>query len=257
MEAMVISDFEYKYKWLLSEVLEHGVNSENRTGIATKKLFNQNIEINLNKGFPVVTGKKIFWEKALAEFYWIYSGRTDLEYLHAHNIFWWDNFAVENKLGKIYGYQIRNFNGHVDQIKYAIKEIKKGSRRAIITLWNPSELDAQALPCCYTLLNFVEAGGDLNLIIHFRSSDLFLGLPYDIIFGALMLKTISEQTGLKSHRLALNLADAHIYECHHEQIVKYLNTETFNLPLLSGSYAKGFILNNYKHGPYIKSKLVL
>ena len=254
---MVISDFEYKYKWLLSEALEHGSLSHNRTKIPTYKLFNQTIEIDLEKGFPIITGKKIFWKKALAEFNWIYSGRTDLEYLHEHKIFWWDDFAVENDLGKIYGYQIRNFNGHVDQIKYAIKEIKEGSRRAVITLWNPSELNAQALPCCYTLLNFVVAGDGLNLVIHFRSSDLFLGLPYDIIFGALMLKTISEQTGLRSHRLALNLADAHVYACHHEQIVEYLNTETFNLPLLSGSYKKGFELKNYKHGPYIKSKLVL
>ena len=172
----MISKFEKKYKKLLQKCLNKGIETSNRTGVNTVKLFNQTFNINLNLGFPIITGKKIFFKKALAEFKWIYNGRTDLDFLHKHNIFWWDDFLMDNNtLGKVYGYQIRNFNSVIDQVKYCIKEINNNSRRAVITLWNPSELKEQALPCCYTQFNFVKQNNKLNMTMHFRSSDMFLG----------------------------------------------------------------------------------
>lgn len=251
-----MSKFEKKYKKLLRSCLNKGIKCENRTGIDTYKLFNKSLSININKGFPIVTGKKIFFKKALAEFKWIYEGRTDLNYLHKHNIYWWDDFAKNNDLGKVYGYQIRKFNGVVDQIEYVKKELLNNSRRAVITLWNPSELHEQALPCCYTQLNFVRINYSLNLSISFRSSDLFLGLPYDIIFGALFLQTIADELKLWPHQLALNLADAHIYKNHKDQVLKYLDQPTHKLPKLTGDY-NNYSLKNYKSGDYIKAKLVV
>ena len=135
-----------------------------------------------------------------------------LSHVNDNNVNWWDGFAKNNKLGKIYGYQIRNYNGSFDQIKYVINEINNNSRRALITLWNPSELKEQALPCCYTQLNFVRINNKLNMSINFRSSDLFLGLPYDIIFAALFLHTIANECNLEANILGLNIADAHIYK---------------------------------------------
>ena len=248
--------FELNYKQLLMRCLLHGELCDNRTQEKTFKLFNESFNINLQEGFPIVTGKKIFFEKALAEFKWIYEGRTDLKYLQDNNINWWNEFAINNKLGKIYGYQLRRFNNSFDQIKYVINEIKNNSRRALITLWNPTDLKEQVLPCCYTQMNFVRINNNLNMSINFRSSDLFLGLPYDIIFAALLLKTIADECNLKEHLLGINLADAHIYECHKDNIKEYYNNKNYILPKLKGNY-KNYLLENYKHNKYIKSKLVL
>jgi thymidylate synthase len=248
--------FELNYKQLLMRCLLKGELCDNRTNEKTYKLFNQSFNINLKKGFPIVTGKKIFFSKALAEFKWIYEGRTDLKYLQDNNINWWDEFAINNKLGKIYGYQLRKFNNSFDQIKYVINEIKNNSRRALISLWNPTDLKEQALPCCYTQINFVRVNNKLNMSISFRSSDLFLGLPYDIIFAALLLKTISLQCNLQEHILGINIADAHIYECHKKNVKEYYNNVNYVLPKLKGDY-NNYTLENYKHNKYIKSKLVL
>lgn len=248
--------FEQQYKNLLQKVILTGEETSNRTGINTKKLFNEHININLNEGFPIVTGKKIYFKKALAEFKWIYEGRTDLKYLKDNNINWWNEFAVDGQLGKVYGYQINKYNNSINQINYCINEIKNNTRRSIITLWNPSDLKEQALPCCYTQLNFVRSNNKLNLVMHFRSSDLFLGLPYDIIFGALFLIEISKQCNLIPSQLGLNLADAHIYKNHIDQVNLYLESDTYKLPQLKGNY-NNYYLDNYKSNKLIKAPLAI
>lgn len=250
-----MSNFEQHYKTLLKETLQNGELCNNRTNVKTYKQFNKSLNINLQQGFPVLTGKKLFFEKALAEFKWIYEGRTDLNFLHKHNIFWWDDFAVDNSLGKVYGYQIKHFNGLFNQIDYVINEIKNNSRRALITLWNPSDLQDQALPCCYTQFNFVRSNDKLNMTMHFRSSDLFLGLPYDIIVGALFLKTIADKCELMPSILGLNLADAHIYQSHKKQVLEYILADTYNLPILQGKY-DNYNLKEYKHNKFIKAELI-
>jgi thymidylate synthase len=245
--------FEQQYKVLLMETLLNGSLSNNRTAVKTYKKFNQTLNIDLKQGFPIITGKKIFFNKALAEFNWIYQGRTDLNFLHKHNVKWWDDFATDGQLGKVYGYQIKHFNGVFNQIDYVIKQIKDNSRRAIITLWNPTDLKDQSLPCCYTQFNFVRDNNKLNMVMHFRSSDLFLGLPYDIIVGALFLIAIAKECNLQPSMLGLNLADAHIYENHKEQVIAYNEKIIYNLPELTEDYK----LVNYKCGDLIKAKLVI
>lgn len=248
--------FETEYKQLLMRCLLNGDIIENRTQIKTYALFNQNINIDLQYGFPIVTGKKIFFDKALHEFKWIYEGKVDLDYLNKHNITWWNDFAKKGKLGKVYGYQLRKFNGVFDQVDYVINEINNNSRRALITLWNPLDLKEQALPCCYTQLNFVRINDNLNMSINFRSSDLFLGLPYDIIFSALFLYTIANKCNLKPNKIGLNMANAHIYLNHEEAVKEYYRSPIYNLPILDGSY-NNYKLKNYQSGKLIKAKLVL
>lgn len=248
--------FENEYKNLLMSCLIENNLCDNRTNVKTYKLFNNSFNIDLKYGFPIVTGKKIFFEKALAEFKWIYEGRTDLKYLQKNNVNWWNDFAINNKLGKIYGYQLRKYGGSFDQVKYVVNEIKNNSRRAIINLWNPLDLKEQALPCCYTQMNFVKIKNKLNMSINFRSSDLFLGLPYDIIFAALMLITISKKCELIPSKIGINIADAHIYEVHKKNVLEYNKKNIYILPELIGNY-NDYTLKDYKHNEYIKAKLII
>jgi len=248
--------FEREYKTILMKALVKGSLTENRTNIKTYKLFNENLNIDLKYGFPIITGKKIFFNKALAEFKWIYEGKTDLKYLNDNNISWWNDFAINGKLGKVYGYQVKKFNGVFDQVNYVIQEIKKNSRRAVITLWNPTDLKEQAIPCCYTQFNFVRINNNLNMTMNFRSSDMFLGLPYDVIVGALFLIEIAKKCNLIPSKLGLNLADAHIYQSHESQVIKYNKLPIYTLPKLEGDY-NTYNLLEYKCNEFIKAPLVL
>ena len=91
--------------------------------------------------------------------------------------------------------------------------------------------------------------------MNFRSSDLFLGLPYDIIVGSLFLITMAEQTNLLPNYLGINLIDAHIYKPHIEQTLQYCKNKTHKLPVLQGKY-ESYSLLNYNCNNYIKADLI-
>lgn len=248
-----MSKFENDYKILISKLLAVGTLEQNRTGVPAYTLFGENIKIDLSqKILPIVTAKKIFYNKAFHEYIWFRDGGTTTEYLKKHRINWWDKFADSNgNLGKTYGYQLRNYNGHFDQWQYVLDELRYGSsRRAHITLWNPSELKETKLPVCYTGFTFVKINGILNMSMHFRSSDAFLGLPYDIVVGALMLYEIAELLNLRLGYLNIVLDNVHLYENHVEQAEEYLAAAIFNPPYMTGT-----VNIDYTHGPLIKAPL--
>ena len=98
----------------------------------------------------------------------------------------------EGELGKVYGYQMLNFNSQsINQLEAVISSLNnnKDSRRHIISLWNPSELEEMALPPCYLYFQFfVDTNDNLNMFVLQRSGDLFLGIPYDVaLFSKLLL----------------------------------------------------------------------
>ena len=243
--------FESQYKQLLMRCLLKGDEKKARNGNTTS-LFSENLKINLNEGFPIVTGKKIFFKKALGEFLWIWGGRTDIKFLNEYGIKWWDDYSKNGEVVKSYGYQVKNYNGEIDQIQLAFNELKNYSRRAVISLWNPSDIKDQALPCCYTQLIYNRVNDKLNLQVNFRSSDLFLGLPYDICVMALFLISMAKKLDLKPNILACNLTDAHIYDEHKNQVLEYYKRPNYTLPEF-----KDGKLENYKHGELIKAELIL
>lgn len=246
--------FEHRYKDLIERILIEGSYEENRTGVKAKTLFAQNLKIDMSDGLlPIVTAKKIFFNKAFHEYIWIINGCRNIDYLNKHNIHWWDKYATPSgDLGKTYGYQLRNYNGEFDQLSYIQGQLRFNTRRAHITLWNPSDLKDTILPCCYTGLTFVRTDNKLNLSIDFRSSDAFLGLPYDILFGALFLKDVSESLEINIGELYLNLNNVHIYENNIEPAGIYLQKPIYDLPKMK---IKNDELINYNHGPYIKAPL--
>ena len=56
------------------EVLEKKTRKENRTGVDTLSTFNINYEIDLAKGFPLLTTKEISWKNIVVENLWFISG---------------------------------------------------------------------------------------------------------------------------------------------------------------------------------------
>ena len=108
-------------------------------------------------------------------------------------------------------------------------------------------------------MTFVSAGKNLDMIMNFRSSDVFLGLPYDIIVGALMLKYIANATGHVSKNIFFNLANAHIYENHLNEVNEMLLLNTYPDPTLKVNKfsfnAEDYIIENYQSNKFIKAEL--
>lgn len=248
-----MNEFENNYKALLHKAYCEGINKQNRTGVNCYSLFGEVLKVDLTKGFPILTGKKIDFKKAYHEYIWFKEGLITTNYLKQHDINWWDDYADEKgNLGKTYGYQLRNYNGEIDQLMYIINEINNNSRRAHITLWNPSELNDVKLPVCYTDFTFVRQNANLNMTMHFRSSDAFLGLPYDIIVGALLLIEVSAFTELIPKEIMFVFDDIHLYDNHIDAYHKYVEAETYDLPLYSREQKT---LIGYIHSDFIYAKL--
>ena len=150
-----------QYLDILSHVLKHGVEKEDRTGTGTLSCFGYQTRFDLDKGFPLVTTKKLHTKSIIYELLWFLKGDNNIQYLKDNGVTIWDEWADENgNLGPIYGVQWRSWktfnNKSVDQITNLINNIKDNpnSRRHIVSSWNVGELDLMALPPCHCFFQF-------------------------------------------------------------------------------------------------------
>ena len=123
-------------------------------------------------------------------------------------------------------------NKGVDQIRYILEELSKdtNSRRAVLSAWNPVDLKKMALPPCHILYIFNKSSKGLSCHMTLRSSDLFLGLPFNIASTALLTQIIAYVLNINAYEISLSICDAHIYEEHLPAVNKQINNEAYELP---------------------------
>ena len=119
-----------QYHQLMQHILDHGVEKSDRTGTGTISVFGYQMRFDLEKGFPLVTTKKLHTKSIIHELLWFLKGSTNIAYLKENGVGIWDEWAdPAGNLGPIYGYQWRSWptaNGqHIDQIQQVIHQIKK------------------------------------------------------------------------------------------------------------------------------------
>ena len=270
-----------QYLDLLSHVLEKGTQKEDRTGTGTISVFGYQMRFDLQKGFPVLTTKKLHLRSIIHELLWFLQGDTNIKYLQDNKVSIWDDWADENgDLGPIYGAQWRNWNGDdIDQISEIIDLIKNNpdSRRMIVAAWNPSVLPESgktfsenvatgkaALPPCHAFFQFYVADGKLSCQMYQRSCDIFLGVPFNIASYALLTLMMAQVTGLEAGEFIHTLGDAHIYTNHISQCKLQLTREPFKIPQMKLNpnvknifdfKFEDFELINYKCHPHIKGEI--
>ncbi|KKU82900.1 MAG: Thymidylate synthase [Parcubacteria group bacterium GW2011_GWA2_47_8] len=94
-----------QYLELLQTTLEQGVLSDDRTGVGTIRYPGPQLRVDLSKGFPLLTTKKMFYKAIFYELLWMLRGDTNIKYLVDNGVNIWNEwpFAVyvrENKLEK-------------------------------------------------------------------------------------------------------------------------------------------------------------
>ena len=227
--------------WDLVDKLLYKTMLENRTAVKASCIYNYNLSYSLRNGIiPLDPFRRIWLKGVFHELMWFIQGRTDLEYLHQHKLDIWD-LNVKNKfgesgdsIGKIYGYQWRNFGGSgFDQIKFIIDELRNNptSRRMVLSSWCPPQIfDEACLPPCHVLYCFnVTESKELVCHLTQRSSDVGVGLPWNIASAALFVHLLARTCGLIPGHLDITLCNAHLYESHVEVLreVKLLNIDEF------------------------------
>jgi thymidylate synthase len=262
-----------QYLNLLQHILNTGVQKHDRTGTGTISTFGYQMRFDLQKGFPLVTTKKVHTKSIIHELLWFLKGETNIQYLKENGVSIWNEWARENgELGPVYGKQWRSWEGKngkvVDQISDLLKQIKSNpdSRRLIVSAWNVTELPEMALMPCHTLFQFYVAKGKLSCQLYQRSADVFLGVPFNIASYALLTLMIAQVCDLEPGEFVHTFGDVHIYNNHIEQVKLQLSRTPFPLPAIKLNTSiknifdfkfEDFTLENYQSHPAIKAPVAV
>ena len=271
-----------QYLDLVKHIIETGTDKSDRTGTGTRSVFGYQMRFNLADGFPLVTTKKCHLKSIIYELLWFLQGDTNINYLKAHNVKIWDDWADENgNLGPVYGEQWRSWAGadgiEVDQVKELIHTLKTNpdSRRMIISAWNVAELPKMKLMPCHCLFQFYvappdplkgETKGKLSCQLYQRSADVFLGVPFNIASYALLTMMIAQVCDLEPGDFVHSFGDVHLYNNHFEQANLQLSRTPFALPQVKINAAvkdifdfkfEDFELLNYQSHPAIKAPVAV
>ena len=245
-----------QYQELIRDIIENGIDRDDRTGTGTRSVFGRQLRFDLSEGFPLVTTKRVPFRLVVAELLWFLSGSTnnnDLARMSGckpEDTIWAEwAFPKTGDLGPIYGRQWRSWqcpNGStIDQIADIIEEIKRNpnSRRLIVSAWNPVDLPddnrspvdnvihcKQALAPCHTMFQFYVANGRLSCQLYQRSGDVFLGVPFNIASYALLTHIIAAECGLVVGEFVHTFGDVHLYHNHFNQARELLSREPRELP---------------------------
>lgn len=227
------------YLNFLKHIRTQGVYKDDRTGTGIYAVFGYQMRFDLQKGFPLLTTKKLHTRSIFHELLWFLSGNTNIAYLKENGVSIWDEWAdAEGNLGPVYGKQWRSWatpdGRHVDQLSELIKQIRSNpnSRRLIVNAWNVGELDKMALPPCHLLFQFYVADGKLSCMLTQRSADAFLGVPFNIASYALLTHLVAAQCDLDVGEFIWSGGDCHIYSNHLEQVDEQLQRHPGPLPQL-------------------------
>lgn len=230
-----------EYLDLVKLVIDEGVDKKSRTGIDTKSYFAAFYKVDLQKGFPLLTTKKMEWKSLLHEVLWYLSGEEHIRDLKTKTKIWdawaddegrlqtaygrfWRRFPVPEKGAYLDGEVFvdenhpnvkREENGSLtfDQIGYVINEIKKNpdSRRLVVSAWHPANAVVSKLPPCHYTFTLNVNNGKLNTHLTQRSGDIALGIPFNLAAYAMLTQMIAQETNLDLGQFAHTIVDAHIY----------------------------------------------
>lgn len=278
------------YDNIVRRVLADGRPKSSR-GASTLSLFNVSWKHDMRESFPIVQSKFIPWKSVVLENIWFLSGNPNTAFLKNHGVNFWDPWTdSDGNVDSPYGYFWRNWGVQgIDQLQYVLNNLKNnpGSRRNVITAWDPANVQNSGLPPCHIMQIFhTEEQPDgshlLNLHVTQRSADLALGVPFNMAGYGLILELMARFAGMKAGQLGITFVDCHIYaegEYDHRpglykqlrhrytdkkpwlEIHSHLQSLDDVLYLMKGFSTdfilKGFALHDYKPGPKIPFKALV
>ena len=205
------------YEWLdkLQQVLDGG-QIANPRGNHTLELLHETITINTQQPVLTVPERKLSYQFMAAEAYWILSGDGSVQGIAPYN----KHIAQFSDDGErffgAYGPKV------VAQLPYVIEKLCEDpmSRQAGLTLWRECPPVTKDVPCTIAIF-FNLRNGKLNCSVFMRSSDAWLGLPYDLFNFSMLTHLVCAKWNSRNKpmfatpgTLSLTAASMHLYEPH-------------------------------------------
>jgi thymidylate synthase len=94
------NNIEHQYLKLLKDILDNGVEKQDRTGTGTISVFGRQIRHDMKLGFPLLTTKKMYFKGIVTELLWFLRGDTNIKYLVDNDCHIWDGDCYKNYLNE-------------------------------------------------------------------------------------------------------------------------------------------------------------
>lgn len=200
--------------YLIENILSNGSIVSPR-GKKTLELRQKTLRVDMRKPLLTVPGRGLSVKGAMAEAYWICTGDDLLAniepYLPRMKEFS-DNGVT---LYGAYGPRIEQQLQHVVASLLADPD----TRQATLTTWRPNPPKTKDVPCTVAM-DFKLRDGKLNMHVFMRSSDAWLGVPYDVFSFSMVAHLICCKlngwrpgaTPIEPGTLYLTAASSHLYE---------------------------------------------
>lgn len=210
---------------------------EDGTPAHTVKKFCLVNRYDLQKEFPIMTLRRIYYRSCIEEILWIYQKKSNKVADLSTKI--WDAWADENgTIGKAYGYQLGQKSiypdGEFDQVDRILHDLKhnRASRRMMTNMYNHHDLHEMGLaPCAYSM-TFNVSGNKLNAILNQRSQDMLTANNWNVCQYAALLIMFAKASGLEAGELVHVIADAHIYDRHIDTVKRIIEKEPYPAPTM-------------------------
>jgi thymidylate synthase len=283
----------HSYHELIKTVVKYGEPHQDRTRVGTTSLFGYQWRHNMNDGFPLITTKHTPINLIGTELAWMLEGKTHENWLKMLGCHIWKPWATAEQcakfgrelgdLGPVYGGMLRRFpNGYylrengrwemyrtedhcIDQIKQLVEDCKtnNNSRRLIVSLWHPYWARRVTVPPCQISWQVkIHHDKEISLHVSSRSSDAFVGLPFDMASHALTLHLLANELELKPRELIISFGDLHLYDNHRKGALEMLKRAPRPLPSIKvyGGILQtnwGYTLSDYDPWPSIKAEVAV
>jgi thymidylate synthase len=197
------------YLRLIELVKDHGQHVSPR-GLPTRELKNVLVEIKEPaRAVPLACGRKINMKIAATETLQLLAGISCLEQLDLASNGRFSQFAENGRLLGAYGPRLHQQLINVEKLLRS----DHSSRQAVTVIWKRDELDHPNpdMPCTI-YLSFLVRNSKLELFAHMRSSDLWLGIPYDWCQFTRLQMVMAHCLGLETGPYIHYADSLHVYD---------------------------------------------
>lgn len=209
-----MEDFSSIWLNAVNDILINGDPVSPR-GKLTHEILQRTIVVNMRKPVLCVPDRSLSYKFMAAEAFWILSGDNRVSTIAPYNSRISSFSDDGEKFFGAYGPKI------MAQLPYVIDKLRldEDTRQAGLTIWRESPPETKDVPCTVAIF-FNIRKGKLNANVFMRSSDVWLGIPYDVFNFSMLSHLVCASLNMKSElsktispgKLFLTAASSHLYE---------------------------------------------
>ena len=175
----------------------------NPRGMSTYEVIGMQFTCDMNQPILSILERQVGYKHMAREAWWILSGDNSVENMPAYKKYSDDG----KRLFGAYGPKI------IDQISYCENTLKNDlfSRQAVLNIWRENPRQSKDIPCTLSM-QFLIRNQKLYCVVNMRSSDAWLGIPYDVFVFSMVSLTIAQALNVSLGKLCINIGSAHVYE---------------------------------------------